>query len=82
MDRFWESIVTIAVAITGVAMVAVIVSRNSQTPAVIQAAGSAFGNSLDVAVSPVTGRATAPNLSYPTGGGFGFDLPAMGSAIL
>lgn len=79
--EFWETIATIAVAITGVALVAVIVSRNSQTPAVIQAGGSAFANGLDVAVSPVTGKATAPNLSYPSSSGFGFEIPSLTAPV-
>lgn len=65
MTPMWESVVTIATAITGVAIVAVLVSRNSQTAAVLQAGGSAFSNALDVAVSPVTGATTRPNLAYP-----------------
>lgn len=55
MDNLWSSLVTIATAITGVAIIAVIVSRNAQTPEVLRAAGSAFSSSLAVAVSPVTG---------------------------
>lgn len=70
-----EAIVTIATAITGVAILAVLVSKKSNTAAVIQAAGSAFGNSLAVAVSPVTGASTRPNLSYPASGGF--SLPSL-----
>jgi len=73
-DKFLESIVTIATAITGVAIVAVLVSKNSQTPAVIQNAGSAFANSLDVAVSPVTGKAAPPVLNYA---GSAFNLPQL-----
>lgn len=77
MSTFWESIVTIATAITGVAIVAVIVSRKSQTPAVIQAGGSAFSNALGVAVSPVTGDTYHIDLSYP-GNGFGAQLAVPG----
>lgn len=76
MNEFWESMVTILSGIIGVAMVAVIVSRNAQSPAVIQSAGSAFSNALDVAVSPVTGNTSPPNLSYP--GGSGLQLPNYG----
>ncbi len=65
MSTFMESIVTIATAIVGLAIVAVLVSKNAQTPAVIQSAGSAFGNSLAVAESPVTGTSVSVNLSYP-----------------
>lgn len=81
---FWnsttEAIVTIATAITGVAILAVLVSKKSNTAAVIQAAGSAFGNSLAVAVSPVTGANTPIDLSYPNSGGLGsfdFSLPSF-----
>ena len=78
MNSLTEALVTIAVAITGVAILAVIVSKKSNTAAVIQAAGSAFGNSLAVAVSPVTGDANPTNLSYPSSGGFG-DFGTFGS---
>lgn len=74
--EFWESIVTIATAITGVAIVAVIVSRKAQTPQVIQAAGSAYSNALGVALSPVTGQQYTIDLSYPGGSGFG-SLPQL-----
>ena len=71
---------TITTAIVAVALLAVLVSKKSNTAAVIQAAGSAFGNSLAVAVSPVTGASTKPNLSYPQSGfgDFGMSLPAIG----
>lgn len=48
-------IATVATAIVGVAILAVLVSRNSQTPAVIKSAGDAFSNSLRAATGPVTG---------------------------
>lgn len=67
LDRFWETVSTVALGIITVAMIAVIVSRKAQTPQVIQATGSAFGNSLAVAEAPVTGANTPINLSYPTG---------------
>ncbi len=60
-----EAVVTIALGIIGVAFLAVLVSRKAQTPAVIQASGSAFSNALSTAVSPVTGVGNAANLSYP-----------------
>lgn len=65
MSPMWEAVVTIATAITGVAIVAVLVSRNANTAAVIQAGASGFSNALDVAISPVTGATSRPNLSYP-----------------
>lgn len=54
MGGAMEKITTIAVAIVGVAILAVLVSKNANTANVIKAAGSAFGGALGVAVSPVT----------------------------
>lgn len=54
-DKLIESLTTIAVAIIGIAIIAVIVSKQANTSGVIQAAGTAFGNDLAAAVSPVTG---------------------------
>jgi hypothetical protein len=74
MNTFTEMIVTIATAIVGLAVVAVLVSKKSQTPQVIQASGSAFSNALAVAESPVTGATYNVNLSYSgtdTTGSFG-----------
>lgn len=52
-------IATIATAIIGVAILAVLVSKNAQTPAVIKAAGNAFSGALNAATGPVTGGATS-----------------------
>jgi cephalosporin-C deacetylase-like acetyl esterase len=57
MNRVGEEIATIAVAIVGVAILAVLVSKKADTANVIGAAGKAFGGALGVAVSPVTGGA-------------------------
>lgn len=72
MSDLFKELATVLLGIVGVAIVAVIVSRKSQSPEVIQAAGSAFSNALDVAVSPVTGNTSPPNLSYPNNFNFGF----------
>lgn len=62
MNKLTESVVTIAVAIIGLATLAVLVSRNANTSGVIKAAGNAFSGSLGVAISPVTGGGSfAPN---------------------
>jgi hypothetical protein len=58
-------IVTIATAIVGLAIIAVLVSKKSNTAGVIQAGGSAFGNALGVAEAPVTGASYNIDLSYP-----------------
>lgn len=49
------SIVSIVTAIVGVAFLAVLVSRNSNTAGVIKSGGDALSQFLNVAVSPVTG---------------------------
>jgi PRD1 phage membrane DNA delivery len=49
------SVVTVATAIVGVAIIAVLVSKNAQTPQVLQAAGGAFSQALSAATGPVTG---------------------------
>lgn len=55
MDNALGQIATVATAIIGVAILAVLVSRNSQTPAVIKAAGDAFSGGLRAATGPVMG---------------------------
>lgn len=78
MNQFWESIVTIATAIVGLGIVAVLVSKKAQTPAVIQAGGSAFSNALGVAESPVTGETYHIDLGYPNASGLsGLNLPQL-----
>lgn len=54
-DHLVTSFVTVLTAIIGVAIIAVLVSSNSQTAGVIQAGGSAFSQILAAAESPVTG---------------------------
>lgn len=56
MGSAGEQIVTVLVAIVGVAILAVIVSKNSATSAVIKSTGDAFSGALGVALSPITGR--------------------------
>lgn len=65
MNDFFHLIETVAALIVGVAIVSVLVSKNAQTPAVIQASASGFGNSLAVAEAPVTGAMTPITLAYP-----------------
>lgn len=74
MNQVTETILTVATAIVGVAILSVLVSRRAQTPQVIQAAGSAFSNALGAAMTPVTGQSAQLNLGYPTsmGGGLNF----------
>jgi len=55
MSKIGEQITVIAIAIIGVATLAVILSRNSNTTGVISAAAQGFSQSLAAALSPVTG---------------------------
>lgn len=65
MNSMTEAIVSIATAIVGVAMLAVLVSKNSNTTGVIQSAASGFSNALSTAESPVTGVGSPAVLGYP-----------------
>jgi hypothetical protein len=65
-DSFFKMVEAIAGLIVTVAIISVVVSKKAQTPAVLQAAASGFGNSLAVAEAPVTGANTPINLSYPS----------------
>jgi hypothetical protein len=80
MNNIVEAGVTIALAIVGLAIVSVLVSKNAQTSSVVQSLASGFSNAMAVAQSPVSGARVSPNLGYPSqmyGGlqtnlGFGF----------
>lgn len=54
MGNTGGQIVTVLTAIIGVAILAVLVSKNAQTPKVIEAAGKAFSSSIGAATSPLT----------------------------
>jgi hypothetical protein len=54
-DNLITGLVTIATAIVGLAIFAVLVSKNAQTPQVITSAGNALGSDITAAVSPVSG---------------------------
>lgn len=60
-DHWINSAVTVAIAIVGIAILAVIVSQKSQTANVITAAGAAFANDISAAVAPVTGATAQIN---------------------
>ncbi len=57
---FMSHITAIALAIVGVATLALLVSKNANTVNVIGATSSAFTNALGVALSPVTGGQSGP----------------------
>lgn len=52
---FWGTLSVVATAIIGVAVLAVVVSKNSNTTSVITSTSSAFSGALSTALSPVTG---------------------------
>jgi len=73
MNELTASVLTVATALVGVAILAVLVSRQAQTPQVISAAAGGFAQDIAAAVSPVTG----------SGGGFGFGgFSGMGAPLL
>jgi hypothetical protein len=55
MDNITSGVVTIATAIVGVAILAVLVSRNANTAGVIKAASGGFAQAITAATGPVTG---------------------------
>jgi hypothetical protein len=58
MSHIGDEIVAVLTAIIGVAIVAVIVSKRSNTSTVISSAAQAFSDALSTAVSPITGHST------------------------
>ena len=65
MDHLGDQIVAILTAIVGVAIVAVIVSKRSNTANVITTGFDAFASALSTAVSPITGTtAIAGNTGF------------------
>jgi hypothetical protein len=74
MNAFTEGMITVALAIVGLGMVSVLVSRKANTTGVIQAAASGLGNTMGAAMSPVTGDNLPISLAYPNsiGSQFGF----------
>jgi len=55
MDNITSGVVTIATAIVGVAILAVLVSKNANTAGVIKSASGGFAEALRAATGPVTG---------------------------
>lgn len=63
-DQLIASVVTVATAIVGLAIIAVLVSKNAATPQVIQAGGSAFTSAISAATNPFSGGS---GFSQPAG---------------
>lgn len=73
MNQLTETAATIGLAIIGVAILAVLVSRNSNTVGVVGALGNSFSRMLGTAISPVSGQAVGDfGLGGYFSGGFGY----------
>jgi hypothetical protein len=68
MNQLTEQVSAILLAVVGVAILAVLVSKNANTAGVLSAGGSAFSSILGAATAPVTG-------------GGGYSLPNFGSGM-
>jgi PRD1 phage membrane DNA delivery len=68
MSDFIAQLVTVAVAIVGLAIVAVLVSKQAQTGSLIQNATVGLANDIGAAVSPLSsnGFASSGSLQYAT----------------
>ena len=69
MNQLWSGVVAVLMAIIGVAILSVLVSKNANTVAVLQAGQQAFSGSLGTALSPVTGSTST--------GSYSFSLPSV-----
>lgn len=56
MDKYVSAGVSIALAIVGLAIVAVLVSKNANSTSVIGQSGQSFAQAIACAVSPITGN--------------------------
>lgn len=71
-DQIVSGVVTIATAVVGIAIIAVLVSKSANTGGVIHAATSGFATDIAAAVSPVTSSGGGSfGLGSFTGGGGG-----------
>lgn len=74
MSDFWQGMVAIATAIVGLAVLAVLVSRNSNTAGVVSSLASGLSQDIGAAVSPVTGGGFGTNIlggnAITNGGGY------------
>lgn len=66
-ESFLTAIVTVATAIIGVAILAVLVSPQSQTANVLRSGGQAFSGVLGAALSPVSGGGLGIPTSFTIG---------------
>ncbi len=62
-DQLITSVVTVLTAIIGVAIIAVLVSKNANTAQVLSSGSQAFSSALGTALSPVVGSGNSYGLS-------------------
>lgn len=67
-DSLGTSIVTVLLALIGVAVIAILISPKAQTGKVLTAGGGAFSGILATALAPVTGT-SASDIASLFGGG-------------
>lgn len=67
MNDLTNAVVSIALAIVGVAFLAVLVSKNANTSGVIGAGGNAFSQALAAAEAPITGMGFQGNTQFGPG---------------
>ncbi len=78
VSEILRDVTTVALAIVGVAVLAVLVSRRSNTTGVINASSSAYNTALATAVGPVTGYDPGPPIYRSSGFG---SLPDLGAGF-
>jgi hypothetical protein len=54
-------------AVIGLAVLSVLISKKANTAGVIQSAASGLANDIGVATAPVTGQSVSYDTSYPSG---------------
>lgn len=72
MNQLWSGVVAVLMAIIGIAILSVLVSKNANTVGVLNAGSQAFSGALGTAMSPVTGsslNSMAINPNYFTTNG-------------
>jgi len=68
MNSLGQEVATIATAIVGVAILAVLVSKNADTAKVIESAGSSFAGAIATAVSPIGNNNVNPASFFSNSG--------------
>lgn len=69
MNEIWGGVITVATAIVGVAILAVLVSNNAQTANVVSSLTQGFATDLAAATAPVTGGNILGGMSLSGGAG-------------